>query len=130
LELRVRVGRDVGDAVAVADAELPLQDVGPAVAAVEELAVREPQIPIYHGLARAIQPPRAAGELHRRQRKFHEISPGGICAVSIANSATCRECCSPRPLAGSGPSRWRPADCTGTWRRCPRRPPRCCGAAG
>ena len=74
LELRVRVRRDRGDPVALADAER-LQGARPAVAAVEELLVGEPEVAVDDGLARAVQAAGAAGELKRGQRRFHGTHP-------------------------------------------------------
>src|SRR5206468_3300949 len=71
LQLRVRVRRDVGDAIARLDAEA-LQRRGPPVAAVEELLVAETQAAIDDGFAVPVQGPRPARELQRREWDFHE----------------------------------------------------------
>src|SRR5690349_10816980 len=70
LELLVRVGRDVGDAVSVPDAHR-LQRGRPPVAALKELLVCKTQITVDHALALAVKlagPPR---ELERRERSLH-----------------------------------------------------------
>ena len=69
-ELRVGVGRDVGDAIALAHAQA-LQRRGPAVAAVEELRVGEAQIAVDDGLAASVELAGAAHELQRGQWGFH-----------------------------------------------------------
>ncbi len=69
-QVRVRVGGDVGDPVAVSDAER-LQRRRPAVAPLEELAVGEPHLAVDDGLAVGVQPARTPGEFHRGQRDFH-----------------------------------------------------------
>jgi len=71
LELGVRVGRDVGDTIAGAHAEL-LQRGRPAVAALEELTVREAQVPVDDGLTFRVEPARAPRELEGREREFHD----------------------------------------------------------
>ena len=69
-ELRVRVRRDVGHAIALAHAE-PLQRRRPAVTALEELLVGQPQRAIHDRLAVGVELARAAREFQRRQRRFH-----------------------------------------------------------
>jgi len=54
LEVRVRVGSDVRDAVAGRDAEA-LQGARPAIAPVEKLGVAPPLVPVDHGLTVAVQ---------------------------------------------------------------------------
>ena len=54
LELRVRVRRDVGDAIARLDAER-LQRGGPPVAAIEELRVGKPQVAVDDRFAIGVQ---------------------------------------------------------------------------
>ena len=75
LELRVRVRRDVRHPVAWLHAE-PLQRRRPAVAAIEELRVGQPQVAIDHRLASGVQPARAASELQRREWRFHGLLEG------------------------------------------------------
>jgi hypothetical protein len=62
--LRVRIRRDIDDAVALLDTER-LQRGRPAIAALEEVAVREALGAVDDGLARRIQASRAPGELER-----------------------------------------------------------------
>jgi len=71
LELSVRVGRDTGDPITLADAQT-LKRRGPAVAAGQELAVREPQIAVDDRFPIRIEPPRPASELDGRQWCFHD----------------------------------------------------------
>ena len=70
LQLRVRVRRDRGHPVALRHAE-PLQRRGPAVAAIEELPVGQPEITVDDRLPVCVQPAGTAGEVQRRQRRFH-----------------------------------------------------------
>jgi hypothetical protein len=70
LELRVGIRRDVGDAVARADAHF-LQHAGPAVAAVAERVVGPALRAVHHGFAAAMQAPRAPQKFQRSQRHFH-----------------------------------------------------------
>ena len=74
LELRVRIRRDVGHAVALRDAE-PLEGGGPPVAAREELGVREPRRPVNHRLSIGVQRAGPAQELQRREGRLHN-GPG------------------------------------------------------
>ena len=75
-EMRVRIGGDVGDAIALPDAHR-LQGRRPAVAALEELRVGQSQVAIDDGLAVGIEPTGASREFHRRQRDFHWTAPPG-----------------------------------------------------
>ena len=61
-QLRVGVGRNVGDAIARFDSER-LQRGGPAIHPREELAVGPSSRPIYDCLAIVIEPPRSMHEL-------------------------------------------------------------------
>ena len=63
-QLRVGVGRNVGDAIAASDPER-LQRGGPAIHPREELAVGPSSHPVYDRLAIVIEPPRAMHELER-----------------------------------------------------------------
>ena len=74
LELRVRVRRDVGHAVAPGHAE-PLEGGRPAVAAREELRVGEPGRAVHDRLAIRIQGAGAAQELQRGEGRLHD-GPG------------------------------------------------------
>ncbi len=69
-KLCVGVRRDVGDTVARSDAE-SLQRRGPAIAAGEELLVRQPKIAVDDRLAIGIQGSCTACEFKRRERHFH-----------------------------------------------------------
>ena len=69
-ELGMGVGRDVGDAIALAHAHA-LQRRGPAVAAVAELLVGEAQIAVDDGLAASVELAGAAHEIQRGQWGFH-----------------------------------------------------------
>ena len=73
-------GAIVGDPVALPDAER-LQGARPAVAAVEELLVGEPQVAVDDGLAGTVQAAGAAGELKRRQRCFHRTASCQAAAI-------------------------------------------------
>ena len=64
LELRMRIRRDVDDAVALLDTER-LQRGRPAIAALEEVAVREALGAVDDSLARRVQATCAPGELER-----------------------------------------------------------------
>jgi hypothetical protein len=61
-QLRVRVRRDRGHAVRLRHAQ-PLQRRGPAVAAIEELPVRQAKLAVDDRLAVSVQPARPAGEV-------------------------------------------------------------------
>src|SRR5206468_11036304 len=71
LQLRVRVRRDVGDAIARLDAE-PLQRGRPPIAPVEELLVAEMQAAVDDRFAAPVERPRPACEFQRREWDFHE----------------------------------------------------------
>ena len=71
LQLRMGVGGDVGDTVAAAHGHVPLQDRRPAVAAIKELLVGQPQIAIHDRLPVAIEHARPPRELQRCHRRFH-----------------------------------------------------------
>ena len=70
LKLRMRVGRDIGDAVARLDPHL-LQRGGPAIAAVKELRIGEPEIAVDDSFPVGIEPARASRKFHWRQGDFH-----------------------------------------------------------
>src|SRR5205814_2525365 len=74
LELRVRVRRDVHDAIALPDAER-VQRGRPAIAAVEEALVGEALLAVNDGLARRIEAPGAPRELQRGKWDFHAGGP-------------------------------------------------------
>ena len=67
----MRIRRDVDDAIALLDAER-LQRGRPAIAALEEVAVREALRAVDNGLARRIQATRAPGELERGKGNLQE----------------------------------------------------------
>src|SRR5206468_9150612 len=69
-QLRVRVRRDVGHAVASRYAQL-LQRRGPPIAPLEELRVRKPQRAVHDRLAVRIQRARPSRELKWSKRYFH-----------------------------------------------------------
>ena len=70
LEPGVRVGRDVGHAIAGRNAE-PAQRGRPPVAPLEELPVGEPQVAVHDRFAIRIERARPAGELEGSQGYFH-----------------------------------------------------------
>ena len=70
LELRMGIGRDIGDAVAGLDPHL-LQRGGPAIAAVKELRVGQPEIAVDDSFPVGIEPARASRKFHWRQGDFH-----------------------------------------------------------
>src|SRR5699024_7469389 len=70
LQLRVCVGGDVGDTVALHDAH-GLQGRGPAVTAVEELLVGQTKIPIDHRFPSWVQTAGTASELQGAQCDLH-----------------------------------------------------------
>ena len=76
LELRVRIRRDVDDAVALLDTEC-LQRGGPAIAALEEVAVREALVAVDDSLARRIQATRAPGKLERGKGNLQRLDSIG-----------------------------------------------------
>ena len=63
-QLRVGVGRNVGDAIAASDPE-PLQRGGPAIHPREELVVGPSSRPVYDRFAIVIEPSGAMHELER-----------------------------------------------------------------
>jgi hypothetical protein len=65
----MRIRRDVDDAVALLDTER-LQRGRPAIAALEEVAVREALGAVDDGLARRVQATSAPGELERGKGNF------------------------------------------------------------
>ena len=73
-ELLVRVGRDVGNPVALLDSHF-LKRGGPLVAAVEELRVCEAEVAVNDSLSTPVQLSSAARKLERGQRSFHILSP-------------------------------------------------------
>src|SRR6476646_6613690 len=68
--MRVRVRGDVGDAIALSDTHR-LQERRPAITALEELSVRQPQFAVDDGFPVSVKPARATRKLHRRQGYFH-----------------------------------------------------------
>lgn len=74
LELRMRVGRDVRDAVAGGDAQL-LQRRRPFVAALEELRVRQTERAVDDRLALGVQAACATRKLEGREGYFDGGSP-------------------------------------------------------
>ena len=64
-ELSVRIRRDICHPVAGLDTKL-LQGVRPAIAAIEELRIAEPQPAIDNRLATGVQSARASSKFHRR----------------------------------------------------------------
>src|SRR6266702_3000441 len=68
--MRVRVRGDVGDAIALPDTHR-LQDRRPAITALEELSIRQPQFAVDDGFPVSVKPARATRKLHRRQGYFH-----------------------------------------------------------
>jgi len=74
LELGMRVGRDVGDPIALADPE-PGEGGRPPVAPVEESLVGEAEVLVHHRLPVPVQPSRPPGELERGKRHLHLRPP-------------------------------------------------------
>src|SRR5262249_45405394 len=70
LQLRVRVRRDVSDAIALRDAKL-LKRAGPSVASIEKLAIRPALIAVDDAFAVGVELSRAPHELQRSERDFH-----------------------------------------------------------
>src|SRR6266550_2604373 len=70
LQLRMSIGREIGDAIARANSE-PLQHRRPTIAPIEELGVAPARLTIDHGDALRIKFARAASEFERRERRFH-----------------------------------------------------------
>src|SRR5438046_303939 len=67
-------------------AVVPLEGGRPAVAAVEELLVGEPQIPVDDRLALWMQAAGPTHELERRERRLHRIVlPAGCPALMLAS---------------------------------------------
>ena len=73
LELRVGIRREVGDAVALPHPQA-LQRGRPAIAAVKELPVGEPDRPVDDGLAVRVEGARPTLKLERCQRRLHGSS--------------------------------------------------------
>ena len=71
LELLVQVRRDVGDPIALVHAH-PLERGGPAVAAVEELLVAEPQVAVDDRLTLRMQASSPPRELEWCERRLHD----------------------------------------------------------
>src|SRR5438067_13013442 len=69
-QLRTSIGREIGDTVARANSE-PLQDRRPAITPIEKLGVAPARLTIDHGDALRIKFARPAGELERREWRFH-----------------------------------------------------------
>src|SRR5207253_6637377 len=85
LELRVDVRRNVRDPVTLPNAE-PLEGGGPAVAAVEELLVGEPETAVHDRLPLWVQAAGPAHELERRERRLYgSSSPGEGPALMLAS---------------------------------------------
>src|SRR5208283_2853152 len=74
LEMLVRVGRDGGDAIALADPELRERG-GPPIAALAELGIRQANVAVYDCFAPGMQLARAAREVQGRQRRLHASLP-------------------------------------------------------
>ena len=72
LELRMGIGRDVGDPVSLADPE-PLKRRRPPIATRQKLPVRKPQVTVDDGFAIRIEPPGAARVLDGSQWGFHGV---------------------------------------------------------
>src|SRR5207237_9162062 len=70
LQLRMSIGREIGDAVARANPKL-LQDRRPTIAPIEKLSVAPARLTIDHRDALRIKFTRAASEFERRERRFH-----------------------------------------------------------
>src|SRR5579871_1876398 len=70
--MSVCVRGDIGYAIALLDTHR-LQESGPAITAIEELGVGEPQLTIDHGLPVGVKPARATREFDRGQRDFHRV---------------------------------------------------------
>ena len=107
LELRVGVGRDVRDAIALLDAELLGHRRRPAIAAVAELLVGQPQVAVDQRFVVGIEAPRPAHEveggewsLHRPAK--HRTATVGVTRVSAPDGRATRPS---RP--GCGPRAWR-----------------------
>src|SRR5713226_5070321 len=66
----MRVGSNVGDAVALTDAQV-LESSRPAITAPAKLRIRQPQALVDNSLAVRIEAPGAAQELERGQGCFH-----------------------------------------------------------
>ncbi len=83
LELLVDIRRDVCYPVTLANAH-PLERGGPAVAAVEELLVGEPEVAVDDRLALRMQSSSPPHELERRERRLHlyPLSPSGRACCS------------------------------------------------
>src|SRR5208283_4286503 len=74
LEMLVRVGRDGGDAIAVADPELR-EGGGPPIAPLAELGIGQANVAIYDCFAPGMQLARAASEVKGRKRRLHASLP-------------------------------------------------------
>src|SRR5207237_10850075 len=94
LELRVRVRRDVRDAVAAPDAER-LQRRRPPIASIEKLRVRQAQRPVDEGFAVGIQRARPAGEVERSQGGIHVNADWG-CRVADYPQSTGKSAINPQ----------------------------------
>src|SRR5437588_7385658 len=70
LQLRMSIGREIGNAIARANAE-PLQNRRPPIAPIEELGVAPARLTIDDGDAFGIKFARPAGEFEWRERRFH-----------------------------------------------------------
>jgi hypothetical protein len=75
LEVRVCVGSDVGNAVALHDPET-LQSAGPAIAAIEKLGVGPALIAVDDGLTSPVQGPGTTGEFEWREWGSHAVVVG------------------------------------------------------
>ena len=72
-QVGVGVRGDVGHPIALADSE-GLQRRRPAIAAVEELRIRQSQFPIDDRFALGVEPACASSELHGGQGDFHNAT--------------------------------------------------------
>ncbi len=79
-EVPVRVGRDVGDAIAAPDAK-PLQRARPSVAAGQEAFVGQAQRAIHNRFTLRVQLARPPGEIEGSQRSFH-VGSGLLVSLS------------------------------------------------
>jgi hypothetical protein len=68
--MSVRIRRDVCDAIAFSDSHR-LQYRRPAIATLQELPIREPQLSIDHRFSIGVETARPAREFHWSERYFH-----------------------------------------------------------
>src|SRR5205085_8728698 len=74
LQLRMRVGCDVRDAIAVPNSELVLEYLRPPIAAIEELVVGKTEVTVNHCFTLSIQSARPSREFHGCQCEFHWLN--------------------------------------------------------